>query len=183
MIGRVAQDVGFVPTEEDAWPAGGRRALAGESERSEQLLLKLWYSHRPSSRLYGHGHAGEGDREAAEQGQCLPRHCLRSLSDGERARTLFDCSATVLHQCLSEDGLLLQVLIALASDNDPARRLGETAVLLQEYGLPDPAQPGHPNIARQAGETGQVMLEASKLGCPIGQIGRLQAHPWPKRVW
>jgi hypothetical protein len=78
-----------------------------------------------------HCYAGEGDREAAEQVQCLPRYRLRSLSDGERARTLFDCSPTVLHQRLSEDGLLLQVLIALATDNDPARLLGETAVLLQ----------------------------------------------------
>src|ERR1700676_4368602 len=110
MVGRVAQDVTFVPTEEDAWPAGGRRALAGESERSEQLLLKLWYSCWPSSRLNGHGHAGEGDREAAEQVQCLPRYLLRSLLEGEGARTLFDCSPTVLYKRLSEDGLLLQVL-------------------------------------------------------------------------
>src|ERR1700674_3049031 len=131
MARRVAKDVGFVPTEEDAWPAGGRRALAGESQRSEQLLLKLWYSCWPSSRLDGHGHAGEGDGEAAEQVQCLPRHGLRSLPDGERARTLLDRSPTVLHQRLSEDELLLQALIALASDNDPARLLGETAVLLQ----------------------------------------------------
>jgi hypothetical protein len=95
------------------------------------VLLKLWYSCWPGSRLDGHGHAGEGDREAAEQVQCLPRYRLRSLSDGERARTLFDCSPTVLHQRLSEDGLVLQVLIALASDNDPARLLGEAAVLFQ----------------------------------------------------
>jgi hypothetical protein len=133
--------------------------------------------------LDSYGHAGEGDREAAKQVQGLPRQRLRSLSDGECTRTLFDCSPTVLHQRLSEDGLLLQVLIALASDNDPARLLGDAAVVLQEHGLSDPAQSGHPNVARQAGKTSQVMLEASQLGCPIGQIGRLQAHPWPKRVW
>src|SRR6202165_4469674 len=131
MAGRVAQNVGFVPAEQDTWPAGGGRALAGESERIEQLLLEQWYSGWPNSRLDGHGHAGEGNREAAEQVQCLPRHRLRSLSDGERARTLFDCSPTVLYQRLSEDGLILQVLTALASDNDPACLLGETAVLLQ----------------------------------------------------
>src|ERR1700688_2965945 len=143
MIGRVAQNMGFVPADQDAWPAGGGRALAGESERSEQLLLEQWHSCWPSSRLDGNGHAGEGNRETAEQVECLSRHHLRSLSDGERARTLFDCSPTVLHQRLSEDGLLLKVLIALASDNDPARLLGETAELLQEHGLSDPAQPGH----------------------------------------
>jgi hypothetical protein len=40
MVGRVAQNVGFVPAEEDAWPVGGGRALGGESERGEQLFIE-----------------------------------------------------------------------------------------------------------------------------------------------
>src|SRR5260370_28817913 len=95
---------------------------------------------------------------------------------------MLDCATAVFDERQCECGLALKVCAALAADDDPAAILGEGCVMLQQDGLADTAKAGQSDVARKDGESGDVLVKARELGCPVRQVGWVQSHSGPEWV-
>src|SRR5260370_10916326 len=95
---------------------------------------------------------------------------------------MLEGTSAVLNQREREGGFSLEVLAALTADHDPAARLRCRRVVLQQHGLADTAQAGQSDVARKDGESGDVLVKARELGCPVRQVGWVQSHSGPEWV-
>jgi hypothetical protein len=95
---------------------------------------------------------------------------------------MLDCATAVFDERQCECGLALKVFAALAANDDPAPILGEGCVMLQQHGLADTAKASQSDVAREDGESGEVLVKARELGGPVRQVGWVQSHSGPEWV-
>jgi hypothetical protein len=95
---------------------------------------------------------------------------------------MLDRASAVFDQRQCECGLVLKVLAAFAANDDPAPILGESCVVLQEHRLADAAKASQSDVAREDGESGEVLVKARELGGPVRQVGWVQSHSGPEWV-
>src|SRR5260370_42638006 len=95
---------------------------------------------------------------------------------------MLDRASAVFDERQCECGLALKVFAALAANDDPAPILGEGCVMLQQHGLAVTAKASQSDVAREDGESVEVLVKARELGGQVRQVGWVQSHSGPERV-
>src|SRR5438477_10742179 len=95
---------------------------------------------------------------------------------------MLDCASAVVNQRQCERRFAPEVLATFAADYNPATRLGCRRVMLQQHRFADSPETGEPDIARERWECRQIRVEPLQLGCPIGEVRRIQSHARPEGI-
>src|ERR1700694_5371701 len=95
---------------------------------------------------------------------------------------MLDRAPAVFDERECECGPALEAFAARAANDDPAPILGEGCVMLQQHGLADAAKASQSDVAREDGESGEVLVKARQLSGPVRQVGWVQSHSGPEWV-
>src|SRR6266851_2482483 len=95
---------------------------------------------------------------------------------------MLDRASAVFDEGQCECGLALKVFAAFPANDNPAPILCEGCVMLKQHRLAHAAKASQSDVAREDGESGDVLVKARELGGPVRQVGWVQSHSGPEWV-